>query len=121
MSKDLSRRVTVRFSPEIYAHLEAVAGRTERTVSDVVRLSVQGVAVRPLRRKQERQELVRQLLRIGNNLNQETRLLHLLKHRGEFPDSEILLATLQEVAVILRLVLSQLKRPDRRSAQRTTQ
>ncbi len=112
MPNDFSHRITVRLSPEVFAHLETVAGQTERTVSDVVRLAVQGVAVRPLRRKQERQELIRQLLRIGGNLNQQTRLLHLLKHRGHLPDSEILLATLQEVAAILRLVLSRLKRPD---------
>ncbi len=112
MPNDLSYRITVRLSPEVYAHLEAVAGQTERTVSDVVRLAVQGVAVRPLRRRRERQELIRQLVRIGGNLNQQTRVLHLLKHRGDFPDSDVLLTTLADVTAALGSISNQLKRRD---------
>ncbi len=112
MPNDRSHRITVRLTPEIYAHLEAVVGQTERTVSDVVRLAVQGLAVRPLRLKRERQELIRQLVRIGSNLNQQTRLLHLLKHRGDFPDSDMLLATLEEVTAALGSISNQLKKRD---------
>ncbi len=112
MPNELSHRITVRFSPEVYAHLEAVAGQTERTISDVVRLAVQGLAVRPLRLSRERGELIRQLVRIGVNLNQQTRLLHLLKHRGDFPNSDVLLATLEEVTATLRSVSNQLKKRD---------
>ncbi len=49
MPTDLCHRITVRLSPEIFARLETVAGQTERTISDVVRHAVEGLAVRPRR------------------------------------------------------------------------
>ena len=104
MPIELSRRITVRFSPEVYARLEATAGQTERTVSDIVRHAVEGLPLRPRRHRGEHDELIRQLVRIGNNLNQETRVLHLLKHRGDLPDAEVLLSTLKEVEGVLRSI-----------------
>ncbi len=69
-----------------------------------------GSLVRQRRRGHD--ALVRQLIRVGNNLNQQTRLLHLLKHRGELPEAEALLATLQEVEALLRSVSRQVGRTD---------
>ncbi len=97
VSTDLARRITVRLSPEVYTRLESVAGQTQRTVSDVVRHAVEGLAVRPLQQRRENDAVIHQLIRLGNNLNQQTRLLHLLRHRGHLPDPEVLLATLREV------------------------
>ncbi len=112
MPNDLSHRITVRLSPEVYAHLEVVTGQTGRTVSDVVRLAVQGLAVRPQRLSREREELIRQLIRVGNNLNQQTRLLHLFKHRGDLPDCEVLLATLERLEGMLRAIHVYVRRPE---------
>ena len=112
MPIDLCRRITVRLSPEVYARLETVAGRIERTVSDVVRHAVEGVPVRPRRQSRAHEALIRQLIRVGSNLNQQTRLLHLLKHRGDFPDAEVLLATLQEVKDTLRSISSRVRRAE---------
>ncbi len=97
MPIELCRKVTIRLAPEAYARLEEVAARTKRTVSDVVRRSLEGLPVRARRRDDHLQELARQLTRVGNNLNQQTRVLHQLKHRGFLPDDDVLLATLQEL------------------------
>ncbi len=104
MPIELCRRITVRFSPEVYARLETVAGQTERTVSDVVRHAVEGLPVHPRRRGRRHDDLIHQLIRVGNNLNQQTRLLHVLKHRGNLPDVEVLLATLKEMKGMLRSI-----------------
>ncbi len=112
MSIELARRVTVRFSPKAYARLEAIAGQTQRTISDVVRHAVEGLPVRPRRRRRGNDALVRQLIRVGNNLNQQTRVLHLLKHRGELPEAEALLTTLKEVEATLRSVSRQVGRTE---------
>ncbi len=112
MPTELSHRITVRLSPEIYARLETVAGQTERTVSDVVRHAVEGLAVRPRRQYRERDALVQQLIRVGSNLNQMTRLMHLLRHRGGFPDAEVLLATLREVEGTVRSLSRRLRKPE---------
>jgi len=77
-SMQLPRRITVRFSPEVYARLATVAGRTKRTLSDVVRHAVEGVPLHPRRQHRGHDSLIHQLIRVGNNLNQQTRLLHLL-------------------------------------------
>ena len=110
MSTELTRRITVRVSPEVYAHLAAVAGQTQRTVSDVVRHAVEGVPVRSRQQRPGHDALIHQLIRVGSNLNQQTRLLHLLKHRGDLPDFEVLLATLVQVENTLRSVSRQLRR-----------
>ncbi len=112
MPIDLCRRITVRLSPEVYARLETVAGRTERTVSDVVRHAVEGLPVHPRRQSRAHEALIRQLIRVGNNLNQQTRILHLLKHRGDLPDAGVLLATLKEVKAVLRSVSRQARRTE---------
>ncbi len=110
MPSALCHRITVRFSPEVYARLESVAGQTRRTVSDVVRHAVEGLAVRPRGQRQEDRALIRQLIRIGVNLNQQTRLLHLLRHRGDLPDLDLVLTTLEEVKEILRSTSRQARR-----------
>ncbi len=110
MPTELAHRITVRISPEAYARLASVAGQTQRTVSDVVRHAVEGLAVRPRRQRREEGALIQQLIRIGSNLNQVTRLLHLLRHRGDLPDLEPLLTTLQEVKEILRATSRHVRR-----------
>ncbi len=112
MSIDLCRRITVRLSPEVYARLETVAGQTERTVSDVVRHAVEGLPIRPRRQSREHDALIRQLIRVGNNLNQQTRLMHQLKHRGHLPDFDVLLATLKEVDQTLRSISGRVGRAE---------
>ncbi len=112
MPIDLSRRITVRLSPEVYARLETVAGQTQRTISDIVRHAVEGVPVRPRRRSRDDEALIRQLVRVGSNLNQQTRLLHLLKHRGDLPDCEVVLARLEELEGMLQAVHLHVRRPE---------
>ncbi len=111
MPSELCRRITVRVSPKAYACLETVAGQTQRTVSDVVRHAVEGLAVRPRRQSRKDAALIRQLIRVGNNLNQQTRLLHMLKHRGDLPACEVLLATLEELEGMLRAIHLHVRRP----------
>ena len=97
MSIELRHRITVRIPPDVHARLRSIASASERTVSDVVRHAVEGVSVRPRQQMRGRRELIRQLNRIGNNLNQQTRLLHLLRHRGDLPDLEAILMVLGQV------------------------
>ncbi len=108
---ELCRRITVRVSPKAYVRLETVAGQTQRTVSDIVRHAVEGPAVRPRRQGREDGALIRQLIRVGCNLNQQTRLLHLFKHRGDLPDCEVLLAMLEELEGMLRAIHLHVRRP----------
>ncbi len=112
MSDKLRRRITIRLSPESYSRLETVAGRTERSVSDVVRLAVEGLPVRPRQHRRDDEALIRQLVRVGSNLNQQTRLLHLLKHRGDLPDCEVVLARLEELEGMLQAVHLHVRRPE---------
>ena len=98
----LRHRVTVRFSPPVYARLKTIARQTQRTVSDVVRHAVEDLPIHPRHRSDDQRDLARQLSRIGNNLNQQTRLLHQMNHRGDIPDSEALLTTLKAVYDTLR-------------------
>ncbi len=118
MPIELSRKVTIRLSPEVYGRLAAVASQTQRTVSDVVRCAVEDLPVRPRRQDRHLGELIRQLARIGNNLNQQSRVLHLLKHRGDLPDGEALLATLKRVQETLQTVSRQVATlPESRDAR----
>lgn len=107
MPIELSRKVTIRLSPEVYERLAAVASETQRTVSDVVRHGVEGLPIRPRRQDGHLDEVIRQLARVGNNLNQQSRILHLLKHRGDLPDGDALLATLGKVQDTLQSVSRQ--------------
>lgn len=109
MPIELCHRITVRISPDAFVRLQAIASESQRTVSDVVRHAVEGLPVRPRRQSRSHDDLIRQLIRIGNNLNQQTRLLHLFKHRGDLPDLETLLATLEQVKGTLRLVSGRVK------------
>ena len=104
MPIELRHRVTIRFSQEVYARLRRVARASQRTVSDVVRHAVEGLPLRPRRWNQGHDDLARQLARIGNNLNQQTRILHLLKHRGDLPDLEAILSMLGQVEDTLQSV-----------------
>ena len=109
MPNELIKRITVRVSPHAYERLAAIARETQRTVSDVVRHALERRPIRGRRRERRNTDLVRQLIRVGNNLNQLTRLLHLLKHRGDLPDAQALLATLEKVQATLQSVSSEIR------------
>ena len=68
MPIELRRKITIRVTPEVYARLAAAARETQRTVSDIVRLALKGLPIRPRRRDGKQDELIRQLIRVGNNL-----------------------------------------------------
>ena len=104
MAIELSRIVTVRLSPELFERLEAAARHVQLSRSAVIRQALQGLRLPPPRRAVADEELLHQLVRCGNLLNQQTRVLHQLKHRGEFPQGEVLLETVTGVHDVLKLV-----------------
>ncbi len=97
----LSRFVGVRFAPDAYRQLEGKAKELGVPVSDVIRAAVLGVRATPSRHWLADQELINHLSRIGNNLNQQTRLLHQLQYRGLAPDTAQVLAAVEEVRELL--------------------
>ena len=101
MAIELSRIVTVRLSPELFERLQAAARHVQLSRSAVIR---QALELLPHRRSVADDELLQQLARCGNLLNQQTRVLHQLKHRGEFPQGEVLLETVTGVHDVLKLV-----------------
>ncbi len=101
MSIKLSRFVGVRFKPDDYQRLEAKAEALGITVSDLLRAAALGVPAAPRRRRLADQDLINQLSRLGNNLNQQTRLLHQLRHRNLLPETAPVLGLLEEVRTLL--------------------
>ena len=104
MAIELTRTVTVRLSPELFERLKATARFNQLTRSEVVRQALQGLQPRPRRRVVADEELLQQLARYGNLLNQQTKVLHQLKHRGEFPQGEALLEVVGRAHAMLREV-----------------
>ncbi len=72
-----TRRVEVRFSEKEYDELSVIAGKGDTTVSDVVRRSATKVKTITLGAKRAQQESVREIAKIGNNLNQLTVMLRM--------------------------------------------
>ena len=104
MAIKLSRFVGVRFEPDDYRRLERVAARLGQPVSQVIRDAATGVRAKPRRRALADEDLINQLSRIGNTLNQQTRLLHQLRYRDLIPETAPVLAVLEDVRDLLREV-----------------
>lgn len=97
MPIELSKRVGVRLKPDDYKRLQSRAADHGLTVSDLIRAAALDVPAAPARRRIADQDLINQLSRIGNNLNQLTRLMHKLTHRGVVPETAPVLAVLEDV------------------------
>ncbi len=104
MPIELSRVVGVRFKPDDYRHLEWQAKALGVTVSRLIRDAALGLPTKPPRHRLADLELLNQLSRYGNNLNQQTRVLHQLKHRGLAPETAPVLAALEDTQRVLQEV-----------------
>lgn len=104
MPIELTRTLTFRLAPELYARLERAAELYHMSLSEVVRQRLQGLELRPRRRAVADEELLRQLIRVGSNLNQAVHALHLMRHKGLAPQTELLTEALQRTRRILERV-----------------
>ena len=104
MAIELKHRVTVRFRPDDYRRLERKAKNSGTTVSGLIRDAALDLPPAPRRRRLADQDLINQLSRVGNNLNQQTRLLHQLRHRDLLPETAPVLAALRDVRKLLEAV-----------------
>ena len=101
MTVQLDKVVTIRFKAADYCALRDRAHGAGNTISDVIRAAVLGLPPPRRRRQLADKELLNQLSRLGNNLNQQTRLLHQLRHRGLPPEIAAVRAVLEEVRALL--------------------
>ncbi len=101
MPSELSRFVGVRFRPDDYRQLEQKAIGAGATVSAFLRAAALGAPPPVRRRRLVDQDLLNQLSRLGNNLNQQTRIFHQLRHRGLLPESAAVLELLEELRDLL--------------------
>ncbi len=113
----LSRISSVRFHPDVFAQLEKRARDAQEPVGAVIRKACE-VALglpppQPPSRSIPDMSLLNQLIRIGNNLNQETRALHQLRHRELSPDFAALRRVLEEVQQLLERVSAQVAEANR--------
>ncbi len=107
MAIELNKVVTVRFRADDHRLLKDRALERGLTVSELVRSSALGVPPARRRRDLVAQELINQLSRVGNNLNQHSHVLHLMDLRGDLPRAETILERLDEVqAILLELCLA---------------
>ncbi len=104
MPIELSRFVGVRFRPDDYRQLEEKAAAAGVTVSDLIRHAALGLPPAPRRRQLADQDLINQLSRVGNNLNQQTRLFHQLQYRELLPEGAAVLAALEDIRRLLAVV-----------------
>ena len=104
MPIELTRTLTFRLGPELYARLEMAAELYHMSLSELVRQRLQGIELRPRRRAVADEELLRQLVRIGSNLNQAVHALHLMRHKGLAPQTEVLTEALQATRTMLERV-----------------
>ncbi len=98
---ELDKIVAIRFKAEDHRRLKRRALEHGITLSALVRALALGV--RPVHRQRDlvAQELINQLSRVGNNLNQHSHVLHLMNLRGDLPHAETILERLREVHGIL--------------------
>ena len=101
MTTRLSRFVGVRFKPDDYERLDKKAKELGTNVSGLIRSAALDVPPAPPRRRLADKDLINQLSRLGNNLNQQTRLLHQLRHRDLLPETAPVLAVLEDVRELL--------------------
>ncbi len=117
MAAKLSRIFPVRFHPDFYAVLEKRAREERKPVGAVIRTACEVVLGLPPQQPPSRSlrdmGLLNQLARIGNNLNQQTRALHQLRHRKLAPDLGALRDVLEEVQQLLEQVSTQVAEANR--------
>ena len=101
MAIELDKVVTVRFKAADHSAWRDEARKGGLTVSAFIRDAALGVPPVPPRRRLADQDLINQLSRLGNNLNQQTRLLHQLRHRDLLPETAPVLAVLEDVRELL--------------------
>ncbi len=101
MAIELNKIVAVRFKADDHRLLKDRARERGMTVSELVRSTALGVPPARRRRDVVAQELINQLSRIGNNLNQHSHVLHLMNLRGDLTRAETVLERLAEVQAIL--------------------
>ncbi|MCP3960793.1 MAG: hypothetical protein GY719_23355 [bacterium] len=101
MSIELDKIVSVRFKAEDHRLLRDRALERGITVSALVRAAALGVPPARRRRNLVAQELINQLSRVGNNLNQHSHVLHRMDQRSDLPHAETVLDRLAEVQGIL--------------------
>ncbi len=102
MPIELSRHVGVRFKPDDHRRLERQAKALGLSLSSLIRAAALGIPPARPRRALADRGLMNQLSRVGNNLNQQTRVLHQLKHRGLMPDAAPVLDALADTRRVLR-------------------
>ncbi len=106
MAIELNKVVAVRFKAADYRLLKARALELGITVSALIRAGALGLRPVPRRRNPIAHELINQLSRIGNNLNQHSHVLHRMDQRGDLPQAATILDRLAEVEGILLEVSS---------------
>ncbi len=104
MAIDLEKRVTVRFKAADYCALKDRALESGAPISELIRNAALKLQPIPARRALADQDLINQLSRLGNNLNQQTRLLHQLHYRDLPPDIAPVLTLLRDVRELLHEV-----------------
>ena len=105
MAIELSRFVGVRFHPDVHARLLKVARKEQISVGAVIRwaceLALEIPPPSPPSRSVPDQGLINQLSRVGNNLNQQTRVLHQIRYRRQVPQAEAIFERLAQVQGVL--------------------
>ncbi len=101
MAIELNKVVAVRFKADDHRLLKDRALERGLTVSELVRSAALGVPPVHRRRDLVAQELINQLSRVGNNLNQHSHVLHLMELRGDLPRADTILDRVAEVQGIL--------------------
>ncbi len=77
MPIEFTRTLTFHLASKLYRVLKQAAELNHLTDSDVARHRLEGIEIKPPRRRVVADELLlRQLVRVGSNLNQQTRVLH---------------------------------------------
>ncbi len=107
MPTELSRFVGVRFKPDDFGRLEEKAEGLGTTVSGLLRAAALAALLEPPPLPNHQlvdQDLINQLSRLGNNLNQQTRLFHQLRYRGLLPEAADALALLKEIRDLVNKV-----------------
>ncbi len=97
----LNKIVAVRFKVVDHQALEDRALERGITLSALVRSAALGIRPTGRRRDLVAQNLINQLSRVGNNLNQHSHVLHRMDQRGDLPHAETVLDRLAEVQVVL--------------------
>ncbi len=106
MAVELNKIVAIRFKAEDHRRLKRRAHERGITLSDFVRAAALGVGPRHRRHDLVARTVINQLSRVGNNLNQHSRVLHVMNLRGQLPRAEALFQRLDEVeAILLRLAV----------------